>query len=85
VVEEGTIALSHFRTPARRRRPGDRQEQIWYVDDLDQKRLQTKWDIPATRLAISIDGDPNLVIDVDFPQGCPSGTRRRRVVDTGTT
>ncbi len=71
VVEEGTIALSHFRHSGTTVEGLEIvQEQIWYVDDLDQKRLQTKWDIPRkSGWRISIDGDPNLVIDVDFPPG----------------
>src|SRR5258708_6833320 len=71
VVEEGTIALSHFRHSGTTVEGLEIvQEQIWYVDDLDQKRLQTKWDIPRNSgWRISIDGDPNLVIDVDFPPG----------------
>ncbi|MDX1736459.1 MAG: hypothetical protein R3228_18925, partial [Halioglobus sp.] len=44
------------------------QEQIWFMDDNAQTRLQEKMDIPReSGWRIKIEGDVNLFIDVDFP------------------
>jgi len=71
IVEENTIALSHFRHIGRTREGVEIvEEQIWYVDDMQQTRLQTKWNIPReSGWRINIEGDPNLIIDIDFPPG----------------
>lgn len=71
LVKKGTIALSHFCHSGTTAGGLEiRQETIWYVDDLKQSRLETKWDIPRYQgWRISIEGDPNLIIDVDFPPG----------------
>ena len=47
VIEEGTIALNHYRHIGRTRAGTEIiQEQIWYLDDIEQTRLQSKMDIP---------------------------------------
>ena len=69
IIEEGTIALNHYRHIGRTREGTEIvQEQIWYVDDMDQKRLQKKMDIPRqSGWRIKLEGDVNLTVDVDFP------------------
>ena len=68
-IEKGTIALNHYRHVGHTREGTEIvQEQIWYMDDIHQTRLETKWSIPrASGWRIAIEGDVNLVIDVDFP------------------
>lgn len=69
IVEKDTIALNHYRHVGRTREGTEIvQEQIWYLDDLEQTRLQTKMDIPrASGWRIKLEGDVNLHVDVDFP------------------
>ena len=44
------------------------QEQIWYMDDIEQTRLQSKMDIPRkSGWRIKLEGDVNLIVDIDFP------------------
>ena len=69
VIEPGTIALNHYRhigiTDA-----GTEivQEQIWFVGDGSQEKLESKMDLPRqSGWRIKIEGDVNLEIDVDFP------------------
>jgi hypothetical protein len=78
VVEENTIALNHYMHIGKTRAGTEIiQEQIWYLDDLDQKRLQRKMKIPReSGWRIAIEGDVNLNIDVDFPPGLTGPTRR---------
>jgi 4-hydroxy-tetrahydrodipicolinate reductase len=78
VVEKDTIALNHYRHIGKTREGTEIvQEQIWYLDDLEQTRLQRKMDIPrASGWRIKIEGDVNLNIDVDFP---PELTQDERV------
>jgi len=78
IVEEGTIALNHYRHIGQTRAGTEIiQEQIWYVDDTRQTRLQRKMDIPReSGWRIKIEGDVNLNIDVDFP---PELTQDERV------
>ena len=68
-IEEGTIALNHYRHSGKTREGTEIvQEQIWYMDDIEQTRLQSKMDIPReSGWRIKIEGDVNLVIDIDFP------------------
>ena len=70
-IEEGTIALNHYRHSGKTREGTEIiQEQIWYMDDIEQTRLQSKMEIPrASGWRIKIEGDVNLVIDIDFPPG----------------
>ena len=70
-IETGTIALNHSRHIGRTREGTEIvQEQIWYMDDIRQTRLERKMDIPReSGWRIRIEGDVNLVIDVDFPPG----------------
>ncbi|MCJ7438990.1 MAG: hypothetical protein MUP97_14665 [Acidimicrobiia bacterium] len=66
VIEEGTIALNHYRHVGRTREGTEIvQEQIWFMDDLAQTRLQGTMDIPReSGWRIKIEGDVDLVIDV---------------------
>jgi 4-hydroxy-tetrahydrodipicolinate reductase len=69
IIEEGTIALNHYRHIGKTREGTEIvQEQIWYMDDREQTRLQTKMDIPRdSGWRIKLEGDVNLNIDIDFP------------------
>ncbi|MCP4006017.1 MAG: hypothetical protein GY725_17665 [bacterium] len=69
IIEEGTIALNHYRHIGTTREGTEIiQEQIWYVDDIKQTRLQSKMDIPReSGWRIKLEGDVNLNIDIDFP------------------
>ena len=77
-IAEGTIALNHYRHSGKTREGTEIiQEQIWYMDDIEQTRLQSKMEIPrASGWRIKIEGDVNLVIDIDFP---PELTQEERV------
>ena len=68
-IEEGTIALNHYRHVGKTREGTEIvQEQIWYMDDIEQTRLQSKMDLPReSGWRIKIEGDVNLVVDIDFP------------------
>ena len=78
IIEEGTIALNHYRHIGRTREGTEIvQEQIWYVDDIEQTRLESKMDIPReSGWRIKLEGDVNLHIDIDFP---PELTQDERV------
>ena len=78
IIEEGTIALNHYRHIGRTREGTEIvQEQIWYVDDIAQTRLQSKMEIPReSGWRIKLEGDVNLDIDIDFP---PELTQDERV------
>jgi 4-hydroxy-tetrahydrodipicolinate reductase len=78
IIEEGTIALNHYRHIGRTREGTEiTQEQIWYVDDIRQTRLQSKMEIPReSGWRIKLEGDVNLHIDIDFP---PELTQDERV------
>jgi len=77
IIEKDTIALNHYRHIGRTREGTEIiQEQIWYVDDIAQTRLQSKMDIPReSGWRISLEGDVNLNIDVDFPPGLTQDER----------
>ena len=69
IIEEGTIALNHYRHIGKTEAGTEIvQEQIWYVDDIQQTRLQGSMDIPReSGWRIKLEGDVNLNVDVDFP------------------
>ena len=69
IIEEGTIALNNYLHIGKTREGTEIvQEQIWYMDDYDQNRLQSKMDIPrSSGWRIKIEGDVNLIVDIDFP------------------
>jgi len=69
IIEKGTIALNNYRHIGKTREGTEIiQEQIWYMDDIEQTRLEGEWDIPrSSGWRIKIEGDPSLIIDVDFP------------------
>jgi len=78
VIEKGTIALNHYRHMGTTREGTEIiQEQIWYCDDIEQNRLESKMDIPReSGWRIKLEGDVNLNIDIDFP---PQLTQDERV------
>lgn len=78
VVKEGQIALNHYKHVGRTHSGMEIvQEQIWYLDDIRQTRLQRKMDIPReSGWRISLEGDVNLNVDIDFP---PELTHDQRV------
>jgi hypothetical protein len=46
------------------------------VDDIEQTRLQTKMDIPrSSGWRIKIEGDVNLIVDIDFPENLSQDER----------
>lgn len=69
IIEKDTIALNHYRHIGKTREGLEIvQEQIWYMDDIEQTRLQSKMDIPrSSGWRIKIEGDVSLIIDIDFP------------------
>ncbi len=69
IIEEGTIALNHYRHIGITKEGTEIvEEQIWYMDDIEQTRLQSKMDIPRqSGWRIKIEGDVNLIVDIDFP------------------
>ena len=71
VIAKDTIALNHYRHAGRTREGTEIvQEQIWFMDDITQNRLQQKMAIPrSSGWRINIEGDVNLIIDIDFPPG----------------
>ena len=78
IVAKGTIALNHYQHIGRTREGTEIiQEQIWYVDDKEQTRLESKMDLPReSGWRIKLEGDVNLDIDIDFP---PELTHDQRV------
>lgn len=69
VIEPGTIALNHYRHSGMTRAGTEIvQEQIWFVGDSRQEKLETKMVLPReSGWRIKIEGDVNLEIDIDFP------------------
>jgi len=69
IIAKDTIALNHYQHIGKTREGTEIiQEQIWFMDDNEQTRLQSKMDIPReSGWRIAIEGDVNLNIDVDFP------------------
>ncbi|MFN8032166.1 MAG: hypothetical protein U0Q47_02585 [Mycobacterium sp.] len=73
VIEAGTIALNHYQHTGRTREGTEIvQEQIWFMDDIDQNRLESRMDIPrASGWRIKIEGDVELVVDIALAPGAP--------------
>jgi 4-hydroxy-tetrahydrodipicolinate reductase len=84
VIEEGTIALNHYRHIGRTREGTEIiQEQIWFMDDLAQTRLQETMDIPReSGWRITIEGDVDLVIDVALAPDAPQAVRTAQGLST---
>jgi len=79
IIEKDTIALNNYLHIGRTREGTEIiQEQIWYMDDIEQTRLQKQMDIPRrSGWRIKIEGDVNLIVDIDFPpRALPGRTRR---------
>jgi hypothetical protein len=69
VIQPGTIGLNHYQHLGRTREGTEIiQEQIWFVGGNAQTKLESKMEIPReSGWRISLEGDVNLNIDVDFP------------------
>lgn len=69
VIEKDTIALNNYQHIGRTKEGTEIiQEQIWYMDDIEQTRLQEQFPIPrSSGWRIKLEGDVNLIVDVDFP------------------
>jgi 4-hydroxy-tetrahydrodipicolinate reductase len=78
IIEKDTIALNHYQHIGKTREGTEIiQEQIWYMDDNKQTRLQGEMEIPReSGWRIKLEGDVNLNIDIDFP---PELTQNERV------
>lgn len=66
VIQKGTIALNNYRHIGRTKEGTEIiQEQIWFMDDLEQRKLEFSMDIPQdSGWGIRIEGDVNLVVDI---------------------
>ncbi|MEM9256783.1 MAG: hypothetical protein AAGA91_15155 [Pseudomonadota bacterium] len=73
VIKEGTIALNNYKHVGRTREGTEIiQEQIWFMDDIEQNRLAQKMDIPRTSgWRIKLEGDVSFHVDVAFPPELP--------------
>jgi hypothetical protein len=71
IIKEGTIALNHDRHIGITSEGTEIiEEHIWFMDDLQQTRLQSKMEVArSTGWRIRIEGDVNLIIDIGFPEG----------------
>jgi 4-hydroxy-tetrahydrodipicolinate reductase len=71
VIEPGTIALNHYRHIGVTSGGTEIvQEQIWFVGGPEQTKLERKMAIPReSGWRISLAGDVDLDIDIDFPPG----------------
>jgi len=76
-IKKDTIALNHYQHIGKTRAGTEIvEEQIWFMDDNEQTRLQTKMDIPReSGWRIKLEGDVNLCIDIDFPPGLSQDER----------
>ena len=65
-IAKGTIALNNYRHIGKTKEGTEIiQEQIWFMDDITQDRLESKMEIPQdSGWRIRIEGDVNLVVDV---------------------
>ena len=78
VIEAGTIALNHYQHIGMTEAGTEIiQEQIWFVGGSGQEKLQGRMEIPReSGWRISLEGDVNLNVDIDFP---PELTHDQRV------
>ena len=77
VIDKGTIALNHYQHIGTTRAGTEIiQEQIWFVGGPEQTKLESKMEIPReSGWRISLEGDVNLNVDVDFPPGSTQDER----------
>ncbi len=77
VIAKDTIALNHYQHIGITEAGTEIvQEQLWFVDDTRQTKLQRKVDIPReSGWRIKLEGDVNLHIDIDFPPGSTQDER----------
>ena len=66
MIRKGTIGLNNYRHIGVTKEGTEIiQEQIWFMDDLSQNRLEREMDIPQdSGWRIHLEGDVNLVVDV---------------------
>ena len=84
IIEPGTIALNHYRHIGITEAGTEIvQEQIWFVGDGRQEKLESKMDLPRqSGWRIKIEGDVNLEIDVDFPSDLSQDQRVQQGLST---
>ena len=84
IIKPGTIALNHYRHSGITEAGTEIvQEQIWFVGDGRQEKLEKKMDIPRqSGWRIKIEGDVNLEIDVDFPSDLSQDQRVQQGLST---
>ena len=84
VIEEGTIALNHYRHVGRTREGTEIvQEQIWFMDDLAQTRLQERMEIPrSSGWRIHLEGDVDLRVDVEIAPDGPQPEKTAQGLST---
>lgn len=84
VIEEGTIALNHYRHVGRTREGTEIvQEQIWFMDDLSLSRISGSMDVPRdSGWRIRIDGDVELVVDIAVAPDGPQPERTAQGLST---
>ena len=66
MIRKGTIGLNNYRHIGVTKEGTEIiQEQIWFMDDLSQNRLEREMDIPQdSGWRIRLEGDVNLVVDI---------------------
>ena len=71
IIKEGTIALHYDRHIGITREGTEiTEEHIWFMDDLEQTRLQSKMPVArSTGWRIRIAGDVELIVDIGWPEG----------------
>ena len=84
IIEPGTIALNHYRHIGITEAGTEIvQEQIWFVGDRGQEKLERKMDIPRqSGWRIKLEGDVNLEVDVDFPSELSQDQRVAQGIST---
>jgi hypothetical protein len=84
LIEQGRVALNHYRYIGKTREGTEIvQQQIWYMDDSKQTRIDGKVDLPRERgWRIEIEGDVNLVVDVDGPSELSPSEHTAQLIGT---
>ncbi len=73
IIEEGTVALNNYQHIGRTREGTEIiEEQFWFMDDLDLKRIEGDWNVPrSSGWRIHIEGDVELIVDIDVGPDLP--------------
>lgn len=84
IIAKDTIALNKYQHIGITREGTEIiQEQIWFMDDNAQTRLQSRMDLPReSGWRIKLEGDVNLNIDVDFPSELTQDERVAQGIST---